>query len=144
MSLLRPALIILVPIAALGAIVAVLHAPGHAAALHPADAAGVIHLNAAGFPALKAQAKPVLIDFWAPWCGPCRQQGPIVEQVSAQMGDQAIVAKVNVDEERALAAQYDVRAIPTLVVLRDGNVVGRFVGVTDASTLAGALRSARP
>lgn len=104
----------------------------------------VIHLTTPAFPAVKAQPKPVLIDFWAPWCGPCRQQGPIVEQVSAQMGDQAIVAKVNVDEERALAAQYDVRAIPTLVVLRDGNVVGRFVGVTDASTLAGALRSARP
>jgi thioredoxin len=86
---------------------------------------------------------PVIVDFWAPWCGPCRTQGPIVEQVASQMGDRAVVAKVNVDDERGLAAQFAIQAIPTLVVLKDGNVVQRFVGVQRAEALAGALESAR-
>ena len=99
----------------------------------------VIHVNAASFPGLLAQGKPVLVDFWAPWCGPCRTQGPILEQVSQQLGDQAIIAKVNVDDERQLAAQYGVRSIPTLVLLRDGKVVKQFVGVQQAETLVKAM-----
>ncbi|BDU77345.1 thioredoxin [Mesoterricola sediminis] len=100
-------------------------------------------LTAATFPAVRDQAKPVLIDFWAPWCGPCRTQGPIVDQVGTQVGDTAVVAKVNVDDERALAAQFGVQAIPTLVVLKNGQVVNRFVGVQSADVLAGALNAAR-
>ncbi|BDU73474.1 thioredoxin [Mesoterricola silvestris] len=103
----------------------------------------VVTLNAAAFPALKAQGKPVLIDFWAPWCGPCRTQGPIVEQVAEQLGDRAVVAKLNVDDERSLAAQFGVQAIPTLVVLKDGNLVQRFVGVQSAEVLKNALESAK-
>ena len=95
----------------------------------------VIHLTTPAFPAVQAQEKPVLIDFWAPWCGPCRTQGPILETVSEQIGDQAIVAKVNVDEERALAAQFGVEAIPTLVLLKQGKVLNRFVGVQQAPAL---------
>jgi len=103
----------------------------------------VVTLTAAAFPAVKAQGKPVLIDFWAPWCGPCRTQGPIVDQVANQMGDRAIVAKLNVDDERNLASQFAVQAIPTLVVLKDGNVVQRFVGVQSADVLKNALESAK-
>ena len=102
----------------------------------------VIHLTTPAFPALKAQQKPVLIDFWAPWCGPCQSQGPILETVSLQVGDQAIVAKVNVDEERELAAQFGVEAIPTLVLLKDGKVMNRFVGVHPAAQLVAALQGA--
>ena len=102
----------------------------------------VIHLTTPAFPAIKAQTKPVLIDFWAPWCGPCRTQGPILETVSQQVGDQAIVAKVNVDEERELAGQFGVEAIPTLVLLKDGKVVNRFVGVQQAAQLVAALQGA--
>ena len=103
----------------------------------------VVTLTASAFPAVKAQGKPVLIDFWAPWCGPCRTQGPIVDQVANQMGDRAIVAKLNVDDERNLASQFAVQAIPTLVVLKDGNVVQRFVGVQSADVLKNALESAK-
>ena len=99
----------------------------------------VIHLNAAAFPKLLTQNKPVIIDFWAPWCGPCRTQGPILDQVSLLAGDRAIVAKVNVDEEQQLAAQFGVQSIPTLVILRDGKVIKQFVGVQQANTLLGAI-----
>ena len=101
----------------------------------------VLQLTAASFPGVTSQAaKPVLIDFWASWCGPCRTQGPIVEQVAETMGDRAVVAKVNVDEERGLAAQFGVQSIPTLVILKDGKEVQRFVGVQNAEILINALK----
>ena len=101
----------------------------------------VIYLTAAAFDKIKGQDKPVIIDFWAPWCGPCRTQGPILEQVSDKVGDRAIVAKVNVDEEPGLSAPFGVQAIPTLVVLKAGKVVQRFVGVLRENT-GGAESSA--
>ena len=103
----------------------------------------VIHLSASALPALQAQDKPVLIDFWATWCGPCRIQGPILETVADQVGDRAVVAKVDVDQERDLAGQFGIQAIPTLVLLKRGKVVERFVGVQQAPTLVEALESAR-
>jgi len=101
----------------------------------------VIHLTTPAFPALAAQSRPVIIDFWAPWCGPCRTQGPILDTVAAQMGDRAVVTKVNVDEEGALAAQFGVQAIPTLVILKQGKLVQRFVGVQPAQALVAALEA---
>lgn len=102
----------------------------------------VLHLTTPAFPAIAQQDKPVLIDFWAPWCGPCRTQGPIMEEVSAQVDGRAIVAKVNVDDEPQLAAQFGVQAIPTLVLLKGGKVAQRFVGVRQAGELVQALESA--
>lgn len=102
----------------------------------------VIHLTTQAFPAIGTQDKPVLIDFWASWCGPCRIQGPILDAVSLQIGDKAIVAKVDVDEERSLAAQFGVEAIPTLVLLQGGKVLKRFVGVQQAPVLIAALQGA--
>jgi thioredoxin 1 len=101
----------------------------------------VIHLTAGAFEQIKGQEKPVIIDFWAPWCGPCRTQGPILDQVSEKVGERAIVAKVNVDEEPALAAPFGVQAIPTLVVMKGGKVVQRFVGVQQADTLVKAVEA---
>lgn len=85
--------------------------------------------------------KPVLIDFWAAWCGPCRMQGPIIEEVSEELGDAAVVAKLNVDENPELAAQFSVMSIPTLAFVKDGKIVGQRVGVTPKVELLSILRS---
>ena len=74
-------------------------------------------------------AKPVLIDFWAPWCGPCRMLSPIVEELAGEVGDRAKVGKVNVDEERELASQFQVMSIPTLAVIKNGKLTATAVGV---------------
>jgi len=81
----------------------------------------------------------VLVDFWAPWCGPCRMQGPILDEVAKQVGDAATVAKVNVDEAPGVAARFGVRSIPTLIVFKNGEVDKQFVGVQQAAALIEAL-----
>lgn len=101
----------------------------------------VIHLTTGGFAQVLDQSKPVLIDFWAPWCGPCRMQGPILDEVSTTVGANAIVAKVNVDEEPALAAQFGVQSIPTLVVLKDKKLTQRMVGLQRTESLVQALQA---
>jgi thioredoxin 1 len=100
----------------------------------------VIHLTTGAFEKIAGQTAPVLIDFWAPWCGPCRMQGPILDEVARSAGEKAIVAKVNVDEEPQLAAQFGVQSIPTLVILKGGRIQGRMVGVQQAHTLLNALQ----
>jgi thioredoxin len=102
----------------------------------------VIHLTSGAFSKVAEQPSPVLIDFWAPWCGPCRMQGPILDDVARTMGEKAIVAKVNVDEEPRLAAQFGVQSIPTLVILKGGSLQQRMVGLQPAQTLVQALQQA--
>ncbi len=72
---------------------------------------------------------PVLIDFWAPWCGPCKMMAPVVEEIAKEVGETAKVGKVNIDEEPNLASSFGVMSIPTFVVVRGGKVVGQTVGV---------------
>ena len=72
--------------------------------------------------------KPVLVDFWASWCGPCRALGPVVEQISEEMADRLAVYKCNVDEEEALAARFGIMSIPTLLLFKEGRLVHTMVG----------------
>jgi len=82
---------------------------------------------------------PVLADLWAPWCGPCRSQTPIVEQLAGQVGEKARIVKVNVDEAGEIAENLGVNSIPTLIVFKGGKETARFVGVQSAETLSRAL-----
>lgn len=83
---------------------------------------------------------PVLVDFWAPWCGPCRIQGPIVEDLASEYeAGKAKVGKLNVDDNNTIAAQYGILSIPTLAIFKNGQVVEQFVGVQSKETLKSSL-----
>lgn len=84
--------------------------------------------------------KPILLDFWASWCGPCRMVGPIVEQIAEETSNTARVGKINVDEEQELAQAFQVMSIPTLVVMKDGKVVKSTVGVQSKQALLSMLQ----
>ena len=87
----------------------------------------VVYANKDNFAELRASAKPVLIDFYADWCGPCRMVGPIVEEIANENPD-IVVAKVNVDNNPELASEFGVFSIPTMVVLKDGKVAAKSAG----------------
>ena len=83
--------------------------------------------------------KPVMVDFWAAWCGPCRMVGPIIEQISEDYQGKAVVGKVDVDSNQEFAAKYGVRNIPTVLIFQNGEVVGRQVGVAPKTAYTEAI-----
>ena len=83
--------------------------------------------------------QPVVVDFWAPWCGPCKMLGPTIEELATTYSGRARVGKVNIDDNQQVASEYGVSAIPTVIIFKGGQIVERFVGVTPKAKLAAAL-----
>lgn len=99
-----------------------------------------MELNADNFDSAVLQAeKPVLVDFWAPWCGPCKVMSPIVEEIAGEM-DNFVIGKVNVDENPELARQFNILSIPTFLVFKGGQVVEQFSGSMSKDALVEKLQ----
>lgn len=89
----------------------------------------VIHLTTENFNEEVIQAKvPVLVDFWATWCGPCKMMTPVMDEIASEVGEKAKICKVNIDEQPDLATQYGVMSIPTFIVIKEGKETARTVG----------------
>jgi thioredoxin 1 len=102
-------------------------------------AANILNLDSNSFKSAIAGSTPVLVDFWAPWCGPCKMIAPILEELSTELAGKVQIAKVNVDDNGDLAAQFGVRAIPTLLLFKNGAVAEQIVGMLDKSALKAKL-----
>ena len=82
-----------------------------------------------------------LLDFWAPWCGPCHVMAPVLEELKKELGDKVTIEEINVDENQAKASEYGVMSIPTYIIIKDGKEVGRKIGVTAKADLVKLLQS---
>ena len=101
----------------------------------------IVHVTEATFDSVVTSEQPVLIDFWAPWCGPCRAIAPALEEIASEFGDQVTIGKVNVDEQPALAARFGVRSIPSLMFFRDGALKETLVGAVPKGQIVKRLEA---
>lgn len=102
--------------------------------------ANILHTSDGNFTRdITAQKTPVLVDFWAPWCTPCKMLGPEIEAVSQELNDKLTVMKMNTDENPEVATQMGIRGIPTMILFKDGKEVHRLVGLRDRSALKSEL-----
>ena len=103
----------------------------------------ILHITEGGFNKTVAEdPTPILIDFWAPWCGPCRMMNPILEEAAKLLAGEVRVAKVNVDEEPRIADAFGIRGIPTMVLIKEAKVVDVFQGVVPAEALVKRVQAA--
>lgn len=103
--------------------------------------AKIANLDSSSFKAAIGTPTPVLVDFWAPWCGPCKAIAPILEELAGELDGQVTIAKVNVDENDAIAAEYGIRAIPTMLLFKGGQMVDQIVGMMPKDALKAKLQS---
>jgi thioredoxin 1 len=101
--------------------------------------ANIANLDTNTFKAAVASATPTLVDFWAPWCGPCKAIAPVLEELATELAGKVSIAKVNVDDNDALSAEYGVRAIPTMLLFKNGAVVETLVGMMPKATIKAKL-----
>lgn len=94
-----------------------------------------LEITDASFEELLGSGKPLVLDFWAEWCGPCRMVGPIVEELATEYGDRVIIGKVDVDNNDEITSKYGIRNIPTILFIKDGEVVDKQVGATQKTAL---------
>lgn len=104
-----------------------------------ADSKAVRQIGDADFDSILNGGKPVFVDFWAPWCGPCRIVGPIVEELAPSYEGKAVIAKLNVDDNPVVAQRYGVTSIPTMMMFKDGKLVDRMVGAAPKHALQGFI-----
>lgn len=98
-------------------------------------------ITEATFDQLLAQGKPMVVDFWATWCGPCKKIGPYIEELAEQYADQAIIGKVDVDDNDELAMRFGVRNIPTILFIKDGQVVDKQIGAASKAVFEDKLKA---
>jgi len=103
-------------------------------------AGDILELTNDNFKATLDVQMPVLVDFWAPWCGPCRTLGPVLEEIAREFEGKALVGKVNVDENPDIASQFGIRGIPTLILFKKGKVKEQIVGMNSKSSIVSLLQ----